>query len=212
MGMAEGMKNITESIVNSRYSRGNEINRIVINTKSILEDARMTLQDFSKEREVKVSEQAEKLADFTNDLTKNVGGMITDFRKNHKAMSNEQSKNLGIFMGRLEDDVEKLKIGVGVMLDDFRKDHKEMAGDLRIKLTKEVSDIKAHVCGLLVEADDLIGGYRLDMKEVRAAWQGVTVKTPKFETKEKVTAGETIARKKHVENKSGKKAAKKKKN
>lgn len=220
MGIAEGMKNIADNIVDSHNSRGSQINRIVMNTKSILKDARGTLHDFSKERKVKASEQAEKLADFTNDLTKSVEGMVTDFKKNRMTMSNEQAKNLGIFMGRLEDDVEKLKNGVGVMLCDFRKNHKEMGEELRKKLIKEVSDIKVHVGGLLDEADELISGYRSDMKGAKKAWQDMSFVlnkskkggiAPKLEAKEKVVAVETITEKKYIENKIGKKAAKKKK-
>ncbi|MDD5773804.1 MAG: hypothetical protein PHX78_10110 [bacterium] len=220
MGIAEGMKTIVENIVDSHKGRTKEINSVIMDTKNILKEAKTTLHDFSRERKTNASEQAKKLAGFTSDLTKNVGDMLKEFRENREEMSEEQSKNLGIFMGRLEDDVEKLKKGVSLMMNDFKKDREKSASELREKLAKEVTDIKAHVSGLLDEAEDLISGYRSDMVEAKKAWQGISSTLSKsgkagimakIEAGEKITTVEKNAEKKPVENKTEKKAAKKKK-
>ncbi|MFH1287494.1 MAG: hypothetical protein ABII25_02230 [bacterium] len=225
MGIAEGMKDIVENIVDSHHSRAKEINRVVMDTRRILKEARTILQGFSKERKVSSSEQAKKLAGFVTDLRKNVGNMLKEFREDHKEMSEKQAKNLGMFIGKLKNDSEKLKEDVCSMLEDFKSDRKEMAEELREKLAKEVQDIKAHVEGILAEANELISGYRSDMKGARAAWQGMPsilakakkgVVTPKVEENGKgELKGDSHVKKpfenRHFENKTEKKVTKKKK-
>jgi len=193
MGIAEGMKNIVENIVDSHIDRTKALKDLVAETCK-------TIKGFAADRKQMSKEQAENLANFVTDLTENVGDLIKGFQDNRKEMSEKQAKDLAMFVGRLEKDVSS-------MLEDFKKSHKEMAEELREKLAKEVKDIKT-------EVDELISGYRTDMKGAKVAWQGISsilAKSGKAGVKPKIEAGEKITTVEEIIEKSIKKAGKKKK-
>ena len=62
MGIAEGMKSITENIISSYNTRVTALDDLVADTRKTLADARKTLKDFSSDRKKMSEEQAKELA------------------------------------------------------------------------------------------------------------------------------------------------------
>lgn len=182
MGLAEGMRSITGSIVSSHNERLKELN-------DLNSDTRKTLKGFEQERKKTGKEQAKNLADFAEDLSTGVEEMLKGFRKNHRKMSDEQAKNLIDFTknlagdigsmlsgfakersemseelrGRLDQKVKEIETHVKKRLKEFDKAHAEMSGNLKSSLTEYVGDMVKDVRKLLNE-------HSSDMKKARGAW------------------------------------------
>ena len=214
VGIAEGMKGIAEDIMGSYDIRVKTLGDLVT-------DTRRTLKEFASDRKKMGREQAKNLADFVEDLSKNVGNMLEKFGDNHSQMSKEQAKSLTDF-------VKNLGMDVGSMLDNFQKDRTRISKELRKHLAKEVRGIEIHVKKKLQEFKDahaemsdemkrdldnyvgdivssvkkLLGEYGSDMKKARAAWQNMASTLakargngaiPRIEARERVaTVGEAI--------------------
>lgn len=85
MGIAEGMKSMTENIIASYDMRIKAQDNLVTNT-------RRTLKGFAQEQKKTSEEQARDLANFVGNLSKGVGNMLKGFRNDRDAMS-ERLKN-----------------------------------------------------------------------------------------------------------------------
>lgn len=201
MGIADGMKSITEDILNSYDDRVKVLTDLVTDTQRLVASARKTLKGFASDRKKMSSEQAENLSNFVKDLVKNVGGLIKELSAKHKEMSEKQAKGLAEFVETLNKDVTSL-------LNDFEKQHKEMSTQLKGKLAKEKKVMQTQVKAFL-------GECQRDMQNAKSAWQGMETTLAKAKRKgimAKIEAGEKVVSvEEAVQEKSKKKATKKNK-
>jgi|GEM_PF-1176239 len=156
MGIAEGMKSLTEDILSSYDARVKTIgsivadtHRIVVDAHKITSDARKTVKGFTADRKKMASEQAVSLGNFAKGLAQNIDDMLGGFGNARKHMGEEQAKNLEDFLKTIGDFVKNLTRNVGTMMNGFRKEHKEVSEELKGKLAKEAKDIEAYITKLL---------------------------------------------------------------
>jgi len=214
MGIAESMKGLTEDILASYDVRVKALGDIVADTHKIVADARKTIKGFALDRKTMAAVQAEGLANYANDLAKNVDGLLKEFGKNRKHMSEAQAKSLTDFVTGITDFVNDLTKKTGSMLNGFSKDRKEMSKELKDTLTKDVKRIQAAVKNIVNDAQALIGEYRADMVKARRTWQGMTVslgKSRETGVMAKIKAEEKVAPAEETKKKGrGKKRGRKK--
>ena len=162
MGIAEGMRSITGSIVSSHNERVKELN-------DLISDTRKTLKGFEQERKKTGKEQAKNLADFAGDLSAGAEEMLKVFKKNHRKMSDEQAKNLIDF-------TKNLAVDVGLMLRKFEKERSAMSEELREGLDQEAEEIETHVKKRLKEFDKAHAEMSSNLKRSLTEYVGDMVK------------------------------------
>ena len=169
MGIADGIKSITEDIIASHDSRVKE-------TRGRVRDVQKTLHNFATDRKNMGAGQAKALADYVETLKSDVTDLRKGFQKDLAAMA------AGIR--------ETLARGEA----DRMKDFKAMLGNIQ----KGIKDIEAYVKQLLGEYSSEMAkakaawqGMAASMSESRNA--GVM---PRIEAEEKVTTVEEAVEKK----------------
>lgn len=157
MEIANSMKGITEDIITSYNIRTRAFADLVADTQK-------TLEGFASERKERGKEQAERLSNFVEGLSKGTRDMMKGFRKDRKQMSEKQTKVLTGFIKNLSGDV-------GNMLQGFQKARGKMSKDLKGILAREVKDIKTSVGNIVSGTRKLLGEYNSDIKMAAHAWQ-----------------------------------------
>lgn len=206
MGVAEGIKKIAEDIIASHEQREKAIDELVA-------DTRRTLEGFSLDRKKMSKEQAQSLADFAKDLTKNVGNMIKDIQKAHKEMADnlneslkkgeaDRLKDFKGMMGGIQKSIKDIESYVANKLKEFNEAHAEMSEELKKELAKYVADVVS-------ETKKLLGGYAHERERMAATWQSMAATMVKKRTgKPIVSAGTEV---KTVEEAAAKKTKAKRK-
>jgi len=170
MGIADGMKSITEGIIASHEARVREVNELVDNTQK-------TLRNFTSDRKHTGAGQAKALADYVETLRAEVGGMIKGFQKDHAAVAAgiretlthgeaDRMKDFKGMMGNIQKGIKDIEAYVEDKLKEFNNAHAEMS-------EKQKKDLAKYVSGIVNEVKQLLGGYASEMAEARAAWQGM---------------------------------------
>ena len=170
MEIANSMRGITENIISSYDARVGALGDLVFDTHK-------TLRGFTSDRKKMAKEQAEGLANFVADLTKNVGNMMKGLQKTHKEMAynlkeslekgeTDRLKDFKDMMGYITKGLIEIENYVGNKLREFHDDHSEMSDVLKKSLAKYVRDI-------VNDVKKLLGEYRSEMKKTRGVWQGM---------------------------------------
>lgn len=146
MGIADGMKSITEGIIASHEARVRDARERRAEVNEVVNNAQKTLRTFANERKHMSAGQAKALADYVEtlradvtELKKATGGIMKGFRRDHAAMAAGIREKAGALR-------ETLAHGEAARMKDF----KGMMADTRevIKgVEKSVKDIKTYVAG-----------------------------------------------------------------
>lgn len=158
MGIADGIKNITEEIVSSYENRINTIGTIVDNTHRILEEFKDDRTQMGTElKNTLAKEESLRRKDFDNmmkdvlslqdEREKEVRDLLKTFLDEQKElaetikriMSNGEKMRIDDFrkmMGNIQARQEKREEEVKLMLTEFQNEYKEMAESLRSLLNK----------------------------------------------------------------------------
>jgi uncharacterized protein YicC (UPF0701 family) len=190
IAIAEDMKKLTENIIISNDVRLKAVGELVADTHK-------TLKGFATDRKKMGEQQAKDLANFVNQLSKNVQSllknarnMLQEFHKSNRQMSKEQAKNLS-------DYVDSLTSEVGSMLSSFEKERGKMSKELKDKLAREIEDIQTEVNRILDEADKLIGEFSSDIARAKKSWKDMNTTLTKARkagfVMPQVKAGEKVA-------------------
>lgn len=165
--VAEDMKKLAEDIIVSSDVRVKAVGEL-------MDDTRKTLSGFSRDRKKMAAQQAKDLANFVNDLSKNMQSFLKEFQKNHQQMSKEQAKNLAGFVNGLVDDVSST-------LNGFRKARNEMSEELKDRLGKEVKEIETFVANKLKEFNKAHADMSEELKKDLAKYvEGIVKETRMF--------------------------------
>jgi len=189
MGIASGMKDLSDQITASHNVRIKALGDLVMDTRKTLKDfaeerqnmgrkqskdlldfvdglskgVNDMLKGFQKDRKKMGSEQSKDLSDFAAKLTQNVKNMIGDFHKDHQHMSDEQAKNLSDFVNDLTRDVSSI-------INSFRKERGEMSAELKSKLAGDVKNIETYVKNKLKEFEKSHGKMSDALRKSLAAY------------------------------------------
>jgi len=167
MTVAEDMKKLAENIITSHDVRVKALGTLVTDTHK-------TLKGFERDRKKMAAEQAKSLAEFVQELSKNVENMLKGFGKNHKQMSREQAKSLSVFVVNLTEEI-------GSMLDGFQKARSEMSEELKDRLAKEVKEIETYVANKLKEFNKAHADMSEELKkELNNYVMGIVKETKKL--------------------------------
>ncbi|MBI1938977.1 MAG: hypothetical protein HYS25_12770 [Ignavibacteriales bacterium] len=161
MGIAEGMKTLSENIVAANDRRA----RI---TNNLTADIQNMLNDLSTVRKKMSDDQKNALNIFTKNLFNKVKNLREKFQKERKHMGEAQAKGLSDFAKNLDKDVNS-------MINSFRKERGEKSNELKKKLTKEISNLKFHVKLLKSESENLMQEFRNDFKKAHHTWREMSV-------------------------------------
>ncbi len=137
MGIADGMKSITEGIIASHEARMKGARERRSEVNELVDNAQKTVRHFANERKHMGAGQAKALADYVETLKTDVGGMIKGFQKDHAAVA-----------AGIREKAEALRETLATGEADRMKSFKGMMADTRevIKgVEKSVKDIKTYV-------------------------------------------------------------------
>jgi len=152
MGIADDVKRLGEDIVASYNIRVKAIGTIVKETRN-------TLKGFHAEHKEMSAQQAKDLADFTADLTKNVGSMLKGFSSEHKNMA-------ASLKASLEKNTRDIETYVKNKLREFSDAHAEMSVELKKDLAEYIADI-------VKGTRELLGGFHDEREKMAANWQNL---------------------------------------
>ena len=127
MGIADGMKRITEDIISSYDLRVKSLGQLV-------GDVHETLNGFMSDRKKMSAEQAQFLGGFVGDLTRNVGNLLDGFQKDHKEMTDDLRKSLA-------KNTKDIETHVRNKLKEFSDAHADMSEEQRKDLAKFAADL-----------------------------------------------------------------------
>ncbi len=158
MGIADGMKSITEGIIASHEARVRGARERRDEVNELVDNARKTVRNFATDRKHMGEGQAKLLADYVETLRADVmglkkvtGGIMKGFQKDHAAMA-----------AGIREKAEALRETLAHGEADRMKSFKSMMADTRevIKgVEKSVKDIKTYVAGKMSE----FNGERAEM-------------------------------------------------
>lgn len=167
MAISEDMKKIAENIASSYDVRVKALGELV-------SDTHRTLKGFANDRK--------KLADFVNELTDEVGSMLSSFEKQR----NEMSKEL---KDKLAKEISEIEHYVANKLKEFNNAHADMSEELR-------KDLAKYVEGIVSETRKLLREYGSDMAQARKVWRqlcATMAKARKGGVMPKIEAGEDVS-------------------
>lgn len=171
MGIAEGMKSMTEDIIASYDMRIKAQDDLVTNT-------RKTLKRFAQEQKKTSEEQARDLVNFVGNLSKGVGNMLKGFQNDRITMS-EKLKN------RLAKERKEIKPYVKDLLGEYRSDIRKAGAAWRSMATTLA---RARKKGIMAKSE---AGEKMTTVE-EAVKKGVM---PRVEAGKKMTAFEEAVKK-----------------
>jgi hypothetical protein len=199
MGIAAGMKVITQDIASSHEDRIKRIGEIRQDAKEVRGEAQDMIKSFEDSRQ-EANRQLKR--DLARDKAKMRGEVKTTrngFQNSHKKMSSALKKDLAEHAQEVRGGVAKMRQETGashqnmsaklrknlargaaarkseahVMLNGFQRSHKQMGGQLRRDLAQSRVSIESDVKQMQSDCRKARGNVRADLKEARAAWQGV---------------------------------------
>jgi ElaB/YqjD/DUF883 family membrane-anchored ribosome-binding protein len=159
MGIAAGIKDITQDIVSSYDARVADYDARVAEVKRLKKGANEMLDSF-KASQGKMGAQLRKdLAQDKAEMEAEVKAMQKGFQASHKKMGAKLEKELIQGVTALRSDVKG-------MLKDFGSSHKQMGAQLRKELADYNRGIESEVAGMRQET-------KTDLKRARTTWQGL---------------------------------------
>jgi iron-sulfur cluster repair protein YtfE (RIC family) len=150
MTIAESMHSIAENIKTAYNLRVNELGKLVIDTQN-------TLKRSAVDRKKMSTEQAKRLSNFKQDLSKGVNTLREEFRNNHNNMKDQQAEGLINFTTNFANYVTS-------MLNGFKKEHGDRSKSLKTKLTNEINLIQTNVKSLLKEFNGIHNTMSAELK------------------------------------------------
>lgn len=204
MGIADGMRSITEGIIASHDSRVKGARERRSEVNELVDNAQKIVRTFASERKHMGAGQAKALADYVETLRADVGGMIKGFQKDHKAMAADlkekaealkenlahgEADRMKDFKGLMADtrevikgvekSVKDIKSYVAGKMSEFSGERAEMGQKLRKDLSKYAADIAKDTKTVLGSARELVDGFARERTEMSAAWQGMAASLAK---------------------------------
>ena len=197
MGIAAGMKAITQDIVSSHEDRMRRVGEIREEASEARGEAQSLIMGFEASRQ-ETSRQLR--SDLSRDKAKmgaEVRAMRSGFQSSHKEMSSALKKDLAEHTQGVRGEAARMRQEIGAshqdmsrklrkdlaqgaaacktevkgILNDFQKSHKQTTEQLRKELANYGRGIKSEVAGMLQET-------RGDLGEARTAWQGLASTMP----------------------------------
>ena len=174
MNIADGMKTITEDIVETHQVRVKALGNLVKEVSQSLADARRMIERDAVARKAMSKEQAAELAHFAGDLATGVGAKLKGFQRELELMGKDRVLSAKELKGRLRKEANNLGHSVNKMLRDYHKDHAEMSAATRSHLRGFVKDIIKGVEDLTATTRVLMTGYRTDIRKAGNIWGNMT--------------------------------------
>ncbi|OGO23531.1 MAG: hypothetical protein A2Z28_05365, partial [Chloroflexi bacterium RBG_16_51_9] len=157
----------------------------------ILREARNILKGFEasrKENSARLrAELSEGATERQAEVKKTLGDvrkLIRGFRISRQSLSSGLRKDLSRSVASARAEVGKMLGNARSLVKGFRTSRREAGGQLMKDLAQSRADMESGVKQMLSDFDKARGNVRADLKEVRAAWQGLT--STRQEKKDKV--------------------------
>jgi hypothetical protein len=192
MGIAAGMRDIVQDIVSSHEDRMKRIGEIREEANQAMGEAQDMIKSFEDSRQETSRQLRSDLARDKAKMRGEVKTIRSGFQSSHKAMSSALKKDLAEHTQGVRGEVARLRQEIGAshqdmsaklrknlargaaalkseahaMLNGFQRSHKQMGVQLRKELAAYDRGIESEVSGMRQET-------MADMKEARAAWQGL---------------------------------------
>ena len=192
MAIAEGMKSITENIISSYDARVKTLGNIVADTRNLLGDARRILKGFAQERKKMSGEQAKNLAQFVDDLSKDIGNKLKQMTADRVKMSEELRKRLAEEINEIKNDVKKIRNLAKKRVKEFAQAHAQMSVALKKDLADYVGDIAKDVRKLLKGFNEIQAEVREDLAKARRTWLNMGSQLAKTKKRAGVSIGEKV--------------------
>jgi len=174
MNIADGMKTITEDIVETHQVRVKALGNLVKEVSQSLADARRMIESDAVARKAMSKEQAAELARFAGDLATGVGTQLKGFQRELELIGKDRVLSAKELKGRLRKEANNLGHSVNKMLTDYHKDHARMSAASRSHLRGFVKGIVKSVEDLTATTRVLMTGYRTDMRKAGNIWSNMT--------------------------------------
>ena len=197
MGIAAGMKVITQDIVSSHEDRMRRIGEIGEEAKETMGEAQSLIMGFEAFRQETGRQLRRDLSRDKAKMGAEVRAMRNSFQTSHKEMSLAVHQNLAEHTQSVRGHVAEMRQVIGAshqdmsrklrkdlaqgaaacksevkgILNDFQKSHQQTGVQLRKELTNYDRGIKNEVAGMRQET-------RGDLGEARTAWQGLASTMP----------------------------------
>lgn len=159
MGIATGIKDITQDIVSSYDARVADYDAMVAEVKRLKKGANEMLDSFKASQGKMGAQLRRGLAQDKAEMEAEVKAIQKGFQASHKKMGAKLKKELSQGVTALRSDVKG-------MLKDFGSSHKQMGTQLRKELADYDRGIESEVAGMRQET-------KTDLRGARTTWQGL---------------------------------------
>jgi hypothetical protein len=175
MGIATGMKELTQDILSSSERRAEELTRIKGETSTLRQEAVDMVRDFSISRGETSRQLRRELAQSNTDRRKEViqsrkdaQRLIQGFHDSRRESADQLRKELTQGSKLLVQNEKKRKQEVGMMLDAFQGSREETGNELRKDLAEGKVKMKLEVKETLADAKALINSYQSSRRTMGA--------------------------------------------
>jgi len=173
MNIADGMKAVTDNIIEARQCRVKALGNLVKDVSQSLADARSMIKSDAVARKAMSEEQSAKLARFAGGLATDVASKLKGFQQELEQMSKNRVLNARELRGQLRKQAGDLRRSVNKTLTDNHNDHAEMSADMRSNLRGYVRGIEKGVEDLTTTTRTMMTGYRTDIRKAGNLWRNM---------------------------------------
>jgi uncharacterized protein YicC (UPF0701 family) len=156
MGIASGVKEMTQDITSSYDERAKRVGEIKEEAEQVVGEAQDLIKGFQASRKQTGAQLRRDLAQGKAGRKSEVKGMLTGFKKSRREESAQTRKDLAQGVAQRRSDVKEITEDAQQTIKGFRLYRKGMSMELRKELGRSRSDTKSEVDALLKDAQKLV--------------------------------------------------------
>jgi uncharacterized protein YicC (UPF0701 family) len=200
MGIATEMKNLTQDIASSHEDRLKRVGEIKEEAKQVREEAQGLVKGFQNLRREEGVKMRKELAQGVTNRRSEVSGILADadqairgFRSHRKGMGSELRRELARSRATSKSEVGKLLKNAQGLISDFQGSRKKTGNELRKNLARTRADRESQVSDMRTDFREAQSEVRGELREAKAAWQGLAATRVKMASKVKPSVAEEEA-------------------
>jgi uncharacterized protein YicC (UPF0701 family) len=165
MGIALGMKELTQDIASSYDNRAKCVELIKEEAKQVIRESQILIEDFRLSRKETSAQLRSYLVQDMARRKSEVHQRLTNFEKLRKEEGAQMRKDLAQGVAERRSEVEEIKEETQQSVKNFHLLRKRMSLELNKELSKGREETKAEVEGLLKEAQELVEDFQKARKK-----------------------------------------------
>ena len=171
MGIATGMKELTQNILSSRQQRANRMQELKDEGLALRQASVDMMGELARSRTEAGRVLRQKMAQDNAARASQVDELLDIFESGRRESSVSFRKNMADNRSKTRAAVSKGRADANSLIEGFSQSRKKMAGQLRSYLKQCSGSRRAKVMKLLHDFDEAELAIRTELKEARSAWQ-----------------------------------------